>query len=119
MKRIISTLLVCVPLVGCVVAMASCSKVSESYAEKINKAAEKDEHYTVDKVLDDLGDEAIDDFYSSLLKSGIIIAVKGCENYDEIEDKWDDGKEVKGIVITIAGGKAIKAEYRVITDKDK
>ncbi len=119
MKKIISALLVCVLLVGCVLSMASCSKVSESYAEKINKAADKDKHYTVDKVLKDLGDEAIDDFYLPLLKSGIIMAVKGCDDYDDIKEKWDEGKEVKGIVITIAGDKAIKAEYRVITDKDK
>ena len=39
MKRILSTLLVCVLLVGCVLSFASCSKISESYADKINEAA--------------------------------------------------------------------------------
>ena len=116
MKRILSALLVCVLLVGCVLSMASCSKVSESYAKKINEAAEAKEHYTLDQVLEDLGDEAID---CTIAKTGLVLAVKGCTTYEEIEEKWDNDEEVKGIVITFALGKAMSAEYRVITDKDK
>ena len=63
------------------IALASCGKISESYAKKINKAAEKDEHYTYTEVMEDLGDNAVD---ITLLKSGVIIAVKGCETLDEI-----------------------------------
>ena len=44
----------------CMLALASCSNISESYAEKINKAAEAGEHYTLEKVKEDLGDEAVD-----------------------------------------------------------
>ena len=118
MKRILSTVLACALILCCVLALASCSKATESYAKKINEAADADEHYTAAKVIEDLGDEAIDDLYSATLKSGVIMAVKGCETYDEIKEKWDNDEEVKGIIITIVGGKAIKAEYRVINESD-
>ncbi len=115
MKRILSVFLACVLLAGCVFALASCGNISESYAKKINKAAEDDEHYTYTEVLEDLGDEAVD---ITLLKSGVIVAVKGCANLDEIEEKLDDGKTVKGIVVTVVAGKAISAEYKEITKDD-
>lgn len=115
MKKILSAVLACVLIIGCVLALASCGKISESYAKKINKAAEADEHYTYDQVKEDLGDNAVD---ITILKSGVIIAVKGCETLDEIEDKLDDGKTVKGIVITVVAGKATSATYKEITEED-
>ena len=36
MKKIISTVLVCVLMLGTMLALASCSNISEKYAEKIN-----------------------------------------------------------------------------------
>ena len=115
MKKILSAVLACVLIIGCVLALASCGKISESYAKKINKAAEADEHYTYDQVKEDLGENAVD---ITILKSGVIIAVKGCETLDEIEDKLDDGKTVKGIVITVVAGKATSATYKEITEED-
>ena len=115
MKRIISVFLVCILMVGCLLALASCSNISESYAKKINLAAERDEHITYTQVIDDLGDEAID---ITILKSGIIIAVKGCSNVDELEDMLDEGKTVKGIIVTVIAGKATTAEYREISKSD-
>lgn len=116
MKKILSLMLVCVFAIGCVLSLASCSKATEYYAKKINEAAEKGEHYTYTQVLDDLGDEAID---ITVAKTGTIIAVRGCTTWDEIEDKLDAGKTVKGIVIVMTLGKAISAEYREITPDDK
>lgn len=116
MKRILSTVLACALILCCVLALASCSKATESYAKKINEAAESGEYYTYTQVLDDLGDEAID---LTVAKSGTIIAVKGCTNWDEIEDKLDNDETVKGIVILMAAGKAISAEYREINAEDK
>lgn len=115
MKKILSAVLVCVLIFGCVLTLASCGKISESYAKKINKAAEKDEHYTYDEVMEDLGDNAVD---ITFLKSGVIVAVKGCESLDDIKDKIDDGKTVKGIVITVVAGKATSATYKEITKDD-
>ena len=117
MKRILSTLLVCVLLVGCVLSFASCSKISESYADKVNEAAEAGEHYTYDQVVEDLGDNAIEVGFSAV-KTGVIIAVKGCESIDDIKDKIEDGETIKGIVVVVTLNKAISAEYRVITEDD-
>ena len=117
MKRILSTLIVCALLVGCVLSFASCSKISESYAEKINKAAEAGEHYTYDQVVEDLGDNAIEIGFS-VVKSGIIIAVKGCESIDDIKQMIEAGDTIKGIVVVVTLNKAISAEYRVITEDD-
>ena len=110
--RIISLTLALVCICGM---FAACGNISQSYADKVNKAAEKDEHITYTEVLEDLGDEAID---ITLLKSGVIIAVKGCSTIDEVKTKVEDGKTVKGIVVTVVGGKAISEEYREITNDD-
>jgi hypothetical protein len=115
MKRIISLLIVCVLLVGSVFALCSCSNISESYATKVNEAAKNGEHYTYDKVLEDLGENAVD---ITLLKSGVIVAVEGCKTLDDIKDRIDDGKTVEGIVVTIALGKATGAVYKAITADD-
>ena len=114
--RIISLVLL-LALVASV--FVGCSNATESYAEKINNAAKENKHYTYQDVIEDLGDEAIDitaDLFGSV--NGVIIAVQGCKSMDEIEDKIDDGKDVKGVVIIIAGSKATSATYKVITEDD-
>ena len=115
MKRIISLILASVLLLGCVFTLASCSNVSASYSKKINKAAESGDCITYEQVKEDLGEDAVD---ITLLKSGAIIAVKGCRSISDIEEKIKSGKTVKGIVITVAFGNATKAEYKEITNSD-
>lgn len=115
MKKFIKIISLTLALVCICGVFAACGNISQSYADKVNKAAEKDEHITYTEVLEDLGEDAID---ITLLKSGVIIAVKGCSTVDDIKAKLDDGKTVKGIVVTVVGGKAISAEYREITNND-
>ena len=69
------------------------------------------------QVKEDLGDEAIE-IIIPVINTGVVIAVKGCESYDEIKAQLEEGKETKGIVVVITGGQAASAEYRVITEED-
>lgn len=117
MKKIFKGLTIAFAMVGLLV-LASCSKVSQSYADKINKAAEKGEHITLSEVRKDLGDEALEAVDSLITKSGIIIAVKGCKSIDDLKAKADEGKDVEGIVITIALDKATAAKYGKISAED-
>ncbi len=64
--RIISLIMVVV-FVGA--ALVACSNISQSYADKINKAAENDEHITYTQVLEDLGENAVD---VTIAKTGVI-----------------------------------------------
>ena len=114
MKKVISALLCAILLVGSVFALVSCN-ISESYAEKINKAKEAGEPYTYEEVLEDLGEDAID---ITILKTGVVVAVKGCSSLDELEDKLDNGDKVEGIVVTMVAGKATSATYKSITEDD-
>ena len=119
MKKIISAALVCVFMLGTMLALASCSNVSEKYAEKINKAAEVGEHYTYEDVKKDLGEDVVDITVTVMgSTSGVLIAVEGVSSLDELEDKIDNGETVKGIVVTILNSKATKAVYKEITDSD-
>ena len=111
MKKILALVLA----LSFVFMFASCGKISESYAKKINAAAEKGEHYTYDQVVEDLGDNAIE---IALLGTGVVIAVKGCESVSDIKEKIEDGKTVKGIVVTMLANKAMSATYREITKDD-
>ena len=90
---------------------------SENYAEKINKAADKDEHLTYEEVKKDLGDNVVTDAVA--FGVGFVVAVKGCESWDDVEDKFDNDETVKGLYISIFNNKAVSAEYREITPDDK
>ena len=115
MKRSVRLLTVAMALVVLCMALASCSNISESYAKKINKAAEDKEPYTLDQVKEDLGDEAVE---ITLLGTGVVIAVKGCDSVEDIKEQLKDGKTVKGIIVTVALGKATAAKYTEITEDD-
>ncbi len=96
--------------------LVSCSKVSQSYADKINNAKEKNgEYMTLDQVRSDLGDEAVEIL---ILNSGIIVAVRGCTTLDQVKEKIKAEENVEGILIIIAAGKATSANYQKITAED-
>lgn len=114
MKKIGKTLLVFVSLLSLVL-LASCSKVNQKYADKINAAAESGEHYTVEKIRKDLGDEAIEIL---ILNNGVIIAVKGVKSEEDLEEKLESEEVVEGLLITILNGKAISATYEEIDLSD-
>ena len=115
--RVVALMLV---LTMTVFMFASCGKISQSYADKINKAAEKGENMTYAEVKEDLGDDVVD-LTVTLVGStnGTLIAVKGCDSWEDIEEKLDAGKTVKGISILIVNNKATAAEYREISKNDK
>ncbi len=115
MKKFTKILAIALLAVLCLTALTACSNISQAYADKINKAAGRDEHLEYLDVLNDLGDNAID---ITILKTGVIIAAQGCESLEELNAKLDEGKSVKGIVITMVGGKATSAEYKVLTKED-
>lgn len=100
---------------------ASCSHATESYANKINDEAKDDdgEYITYEKAKKALGKECIDVTVTVLgSTNGVLVAVKGCKSSDDIQKKIDDGKEVKGIVITVVNNNCISAAYRTIDTKD-
>ena len=115
MKKTIKIIAVAMVAVMLCMALVSCSNISESYANKINKAADNDKHYTLEEVRKDLGDDAVEVI---VLGTGAVIAVKGCDSLDDIEDQIEDGKTVRGIIVTFVAGKATKAKYSEITEDD-
>lgn len=114
MKKIVSAVLVVVLALSMVFALSSCN-ISQSYADKINKAAENDEHYTLAQVKEDLGENAVE---ITFLNSGVVIAVKGCKTVEDIKDKIEAGETVQGIIVTIVASKAMSAKYTEITEDD-
>jgi len=112
MIKVLSLVLVTVMLIC---SLASCGSISESYAEKINKAADKGEHYSYDQVVEDFGENAIE---IAVFGTGVVIAVKGCESIDDIQEKLDNGKAIKGVVVTMVANKAVSATYKEITEDD-
>jgi hypothetical protein len=115
MKRIISSVLVVAMILAVVFSLASCSNISQSYADKINKAADDDKHYTLAQVKEDLGENAVE---LTVLGTGVVIAVAGCKSVEDIEAKIEAGETVKGIIVTVLANKAISAKYTEITEDD-
>ena len=102
------------------VTLTSCGKISQSYADKLNKAAEEGNPYTFTEVNDDLGDDGI--WLGTGEKvgaaSGVLIAVKGCDDINEVKQQLDEGKTVKGLIVVFAFNKATNAKYTEITQED-
>ncbi len=120
MKKLAKLLSIALTLVLCASIFVGCSKVSQSYADKINEAAEKDEHVTYEQVMKDLGDGAIDVTVELLgQRSGAITAVKGCKTAEEAQAKIESGDAYEYIVITIVNGKATAAEYEKVEAKEE
>ena len=118
MKKVLKLSSLLLVLVACFT-LASCSKISEGYAKKINKAAEKEDYITYEEVEKALGDEAVFVGVEVLgSANGVVVAVKGCDSLEDIQAKLDEGKTVKGITIAILNSKATKAEYKEITKDD-
>lgn len=100
--------------------VVSCGGVNQKYADKINQAAEAGENISYSEVVKDLGSEKIINgvFGEGQLATGAIICVKGVTTQEDLQAKIDAGKDLKGIVVVILGGKAISASYGVITADD-
>jgi len=97
-----------------VLTLASCSKVSQSYADKINEAAKTEEKITYADAKDALGDECWD---ITFLGSGFLYAVKGYKSTmtaEELDKKFseaDENTKFEVIVITVAAEKCVSANY--------
>ncbi len=106
-------------LLFAVVGLTGCSKVSASYAEKINVAAAKEEHITYAEVMEALGDEA-QDYTVTILGStnGFIYAIKGVTTKEEFEELRDSEEPTECLIITIANGKATGAKYSTTEDAE-
>ena len=102
----------------CVITLASCSNATQSYADKINSAAEKSEYVTYEDAKDALGDELIDLTVTTFGSTGgIIAAVKGFnkDNYEQKLDEASDETKFDLIVIVVVNGKCTNASFSSIT----
>lgn len=96
------------------IALASCSNVSKSYADKVNKAASDKQYVTVADAKKALGDEC---FQTDLLVGGALFAIKGYKNtmtQEELEKKMEEADEntkYEAIVIGYLGSNCMKAYY--------
>ena len=102
MKKIFKALGAVIASGAVVVSLASCSNVTQDYADKIVEKAEDKKNYTYEEVMKKLGDEAI----------------KGIKTKEDLQAKIDAGDDVEGIVVTIANGKATTARYGKINASD-
>ena len=106
-KRIFLAIALCFVTV---ITLASCSKVSKSYADKINKAHENGNDLTYEDVVKDLGDECID---CTTVKNGMLVAIKGYtkDNYKEKLNAANGDTKFEFITITVVLGKCSYAYY--------
>ena len=116
MKKFVKVLALLACSLAFVFALASCSNVSQSYADKINEAAKNNEHISYDDAVDALGDECVD-FTLAVLNNhtGALIAVKGVKK-DEYEAKVknataEEAEKLEAIIIVVLLDKCTSATY--------
>lgn len=97
--------------------ISSLTNVSQTYADKVNAAYNNNAPYSYAKICVDLSNE-IDCTSSTGSRRGTIVAANGYSSLYDIETDIRAGKDIKGIVITVSSGSAIKAEYRELTYAD-
>ncbi len=112
MKKTLKLISIMLVLVALCSIFAGCNKISKSYAEKINEAVKNGEPYTLEQVLKDLGDSAVN--RTTALGTGYVYAVKGCDSYEDIFNKIKAGEEVVGITVYFLLGKASWATFKTI-----
>lgn len=90
--------------------LASCSKVSKSYADKINDSYKNGSALKYEDVKSELGDECID---VTSNKNGRLVAVKGinASNYLEKLQKASTDEKFDFISITVVNGDCTYALY--------
>ena len=100
------------------IALASCSNVSNSYCRKINDAAHDSENISVEDAKAALGDECLDFTSKEILAgNGALIGIKGMtkDNYLEKITNADPHDEFEVIMITVAGNKCVGATYQTMS----
>ncbi len=119
MKKLAKLLSIALTLVLCASIFVGCSKVSQSYADKINNAAKDGNHLTYEKVMKDLGD-GVTGLAGGLPghETGAVTAVKGCKTAEEALEKTLSGEAYEAIIVTFLNGKATFAEYVKVEAKD-
>ena len=96
--------------------LTSCGFVSQSYADRINKAyaseTDKDD-LTYEKVIKDLGDPAINitGSFSIIKATGACTWYTGCKTVEDKNAKLEAGKNVDYLIVTFLNGIATAAEY--------
>lgn len=119
MKKIFKALGAIIASGAVVVSLASCSNVTQDYANKIVEKANDEKNYTYEEVMKKLGDEAINGTIEVAgYRVGVVIGVKGIKTKEDLQAKIDAGEDVEGIVVTIANGKATTARYGKINASD-
>ena len=119
MKKIFKALGALIASGAVVVSLASCSNVTQDYANKIVEKANDSKNYTYEEVMKKLGDEAINGTIEVAgYRMGVVIGVKGIKTKEDLQAKIDAGEDVEGIVVTIANGKATTARYGKINASD-
>lgn len=119
MKKIFKALGAVIASGAVVVSLASCSNVTQDYADKIVEKANDSKNYTYEEVMKKLGDEAINGTIEVAgYRVGVVIGVKGIKTKEDLQAKIDAGEDVEGIVVTIANGKATTARYGKINASD-
>ena len=106
-KRIIVSLSICLAFVFM---LASCSKVSKSYADEINQRFQNKNCITLQEAKDYLGEECIDLTTNGM---GIIVAIKGLTNQNYLEEiaKAKDDAKFDFIAITVVQNQCQSANY--------
>jgi len=109
MKKFAKITAVVMLVVLSVMMLASCG-VSQSTADKINKATSDGESMSVADAKKLCGGEPTIDL--SALGTGLLVYVNGCKNLEDVNAKIEAGKTPKALYVTIAAGKAIAAVFQ-------
>ncbi|MCH5171441.1 MAG: hypothetical protein J1F31_01210 [Erysipelotrichales bacterium] len=91
--------------------LASCG-ISQSAADKINKAREDGKHLTYDQLIKDYGKPTYDltaEVFGS--RSGDVTWVKGCDSSTKVKEKLDNGEKLSALTVVILNNKAMSATW--------
>ena len=108
MKKTFRTMLLALVLAVCL-AFTGCG-ISQSTVDKINNAAKEGEPMTIEQVKKKLGDDYLEGTLA--LGTGVMIYVKGCDDWEDVQENLNEGKRMKAVIVTCVGGNAVSAVFK-------
>lgn len=81
-----------------------------SKAQKIEENFKDGEEMSLKDIKDKMGDPTID-LTADIIGSGVVAWVEGCDDLEEAQKKWDDGKTMDALVVTVVANKVIAVKF--------
>ncbi len=86
-----------------------------SKAEKLEAEFAEGEKLSLADIKDKMGDPTSE---ALIMNSGVVIWIDGCKNMDEAKAKWDEGKKMDALIVTVVANNVTSVDFVADASED-